>query len=98
MPGRRARRSYPGPVTEPVYQPFPPFEDWVGAGIDLSTFDGYAAVLDELRSRPDAGPLTRAVEFPTRAAAIDTGAIEGLYEVDRGFTMTVARGVAAWEK
>jgi hypothetical protein len=33
-----------------------------------------------------------------RAAAIDTGAIEGLYEVDRGFTMTVARGVAAWEK
>lgn len=27
-----------------------------------------------------------------------TAAIEGLYEVDRGFTMIVAHGVAAWEK
>lgn len=66
--------------------------------MDLSIVDGYAALLDELRARPDIGPLARAVEVATRAAAIDTGAIEGLYEVDRGFTMTVARGVAAWEK
>lgn len=80
------------------YQPFPALADWSGVAVDLSIFDGYASVLDDLRSRPDSGPLTRAVEFATRAAAIDTGAIEGLYEVDRGFTMTVARGVAAWEK
>jgi Fic family protein len=32
-----------------------------------------------------------------RAAALDTGAIEGLYEVDRGFTFTVAFETAAWE-
>jgi len=32
-----------------------------------------------------------------RAAALDTGAIEGLYEVDRGFTYTVAFETAAWE-
>lgn len=80
------------------YQPFPAFADWAGVAVDESTFDGYASVLDELRSRPDSEPLTRAVAVATRAAAIDTGAIEGLYEVDRGFTMTVARGVAAWEK
>ena len=66
--------------------------------MDASTFDGFASVIDELRARPDGEALSRAVEFATRAAAIDTGAIEGLYEVDRGFTMTVARGVAAWEK
>jgi hypothetical protein len=77
------------------HQPFPAFAT---ATVDESSFDGYASVLDGFRDRPDSEPLTRAVEVATRAAAIDTGAIEGLYEVDRGFTMTVARGVAAWEK
>jgi Fic family protein len=81
----------------PIYQPFPPFAEWAGVAVDVSTFDHYAALLDDLRARPDSA-LARAVEVATRAAAIDTGAIEGLYEVDRGFTYTVARGVAAWEK
>lgn len=80
------------------YQPFPAFGDWAEVAVDEAGFDDYASVLDELRSRPDSEPLTRAVAVATRAAAIDTGAIEGLYEVDRGFTMTVARGVAAWER
>ena len=98
MPRPRPRRPYPDPVSQPGYEPFPPFADWAAAGFDLSAFDGYESVLDELRARTDSTGLTRAVEFATRAAAIDTGAIEGLYQVDRGFTMTVARGVAAWEK
>jgi hypothetical protein len=98
MPPRPSARSYPCPVSEPGYQPFPSFTEWAGVTVDESSFAGYASVLDELRSRPDGQPLTRAVAVATRAAAIDTGAIEGLYEVDRGFTMTVARGVAAWEK
>jgi Fic family protein len=88
-------------VTEPatpLYQPFPPFAEWAGVAVDEQTFDGYASVLDDLRAGSDSDSLTRAVEVATRVAAIDTGAIEGLYEVDRGFTMTVARGVAAWEK
>src|SRR6202008_4940170 len=29
--------------------------------------------------------------------AVDTGAIEGLYDVDRGFTMTIALQTATWE-
>lgn len=32
-----------------------------------------------------------------RVAAIDTGAIEGLYAVDRGFTMSVASMASTWE-
>jgi Fic family protein len=32
-----------------------------------------------------------------RAAAVDTGALEGLYETDRGFTFTIAREAALWE-
>src|SRR5439155_1802737 len=41
--------------------------------------------------------LGRAREIAKRAAALDTGAIEGLYEVDRGFTYTVAFETSAWE-
>lgn len=41
--------------------------------------------------------LERARNIAKRAAALDTGAIEGLYEVDRGFTYTVAFETAAWE-
>jgi len=33
-----------------------------------------------------------------RAAAFDTGAIEGLYSTDRGLTLTVATQAAAWEQ
>lgn len=33
----------------------------------------------------------------TRAAAINTGALEQLYEVDKGFTFTVATQAATWE-
>ena len=32
-----------------------------------------------------------------RAAAVDTGAIEGLYDVDRGFTFSVATQATAWQ-
>jgi hypothetical protein len=32
-----------------------------------------------------------------RAAAIDTGALEGLYDVDRGFTLSVAGRAGDWE-
>jgi Fic family protein len=49
---------------------------------------GTAASTDDLR---------RAMETAMRAAAIDTGAIEGLYDVDRGFTFSVARQTAAWQ-
>jgi Fic family protein len=40
--------------------------------------------------------LRRARDVVKQVAAIETGAIEGLYEVDRGFTMTAAAEVAAF--
>jgi Fic family protein len=79
------------------YAPFPPFTDWASLPIDTTVFDGYAAILDRLKASSDPQALDRAVRTATRLAAIDTGAIEGLYEVDRGFTMTVAVEGAAWE-
>jgi Fic family protein len=79
------------------YVPFPPFADWASLPLDTTVFDGYAAVLDRLKASSDPAALDHAVRTATRLAAIDTGAIEGLYEVDRGFTMTVAVEGAAWE-
>ncbi|GAA1151084.1 hypothetical protein [Nesterenkonia lutea] len=41
--------------------------------------------------------LRQAVIRASRTAAVDTGAIEGLYTVDRGFTYSVATQAATWE-
>ena len=40
----------------------------------------------------------RAVEVALRAAAVDTGALEGEYTVDRGTTMAVATQAEGWEE
>ncbi len=72
-----------------AYRPFPPFAAWAACRVDDTRWQRY---VDRLRKRGEASPehLKRAVEVAKRAAAIDTGAIEGLYDVDRGFTLTVA--------
>lgn len=80
-----------------AYRPFPPFADWAGLDVDRAVYDAYSAMLDRLRAGTEPARLARAVRTATRLAAIDTGAIEGLYDVDRGFTMTVAAEAAAWE-
>lgn len=41
--------------------------------------------------------MRAALDLAVRAAAFDTGAIEGLYETDRGITFAVAAQSAAWE-
>lgn len=81
-----------------AYQPFPTFDRWLaGTRIDDTRWTRYLGVINDLTRRLDAGVLRRAYEIVKRAAAIDTGALEGLYEVDRGFTFTVARQAALWE-
>jgi Fic family protein len=78
------------------YRPFPSFQDWSAAVIDEIRWNRYAALLEE-RGEASPGLLKRARRIAVRAAAVDTGAIERLYEVDRGFTFTVAMETAAWE-
>ena len=85
-----------GPVP-PTYEPFPAFTEWADLAVDIDTVDRFAAVLRGLRDGTDPGRLARAVTTATRLAAIDTGAIEGLYDVDRGFTLSVAVKIAVWE-
>lgn len=72
------------------YEPFPSFQEWTAKSVSLETFNEYAAVLENLRANADPLELANAIELATRWAAIDTGAIEGLYDVERGFTISMA--------
>jgi Fic family protein len=78
-------------------KPFPTFAEWVSrTSVDTVRWDRYNSSLQS-RAQTSPGALERARQVAKRAAALDTGAIEGLYEVDRGFTFTVAFETAAWE-
>jgi Fic family protein len=80
-----------------AYRPFPSFVEWsTAAHVDEGRWERYASLLQQ-RSELTPELLARARDVAKRAAAVDTGAIEGLYEVDRGFTFTVALQMAAWE-
>lgn len=80
-----------------AYQAFPSFAEWRAASrVDQGRWERYASLLQQ-RSELTPELLARARDVAKRAAAVDTGALEGLYEVDRGFTFTVALQMAAWE-
>ncbi|MDR2381355.1 MAG: hypothetical protein LBE08_09335, partial [Bifidobacteriaceae bacterium] len=71
------------------YEPFPAFADWSQA-FNPAVVDRYAARLSDVRRAAPGGALDRARDVALRSAAVDSGAIEGLYTTDRGFTKTVA--------
>jgi Fic family protein len=82
-----------------LYRGFPDFSAWgelLPSDVDL--WGRFASSLEERRKTATPEALNAAVEVAVRAAALDTGAIEGLYTTDRGFTMTVALQHLAWEQ
>lgn len=83
------------PVVVP-YRSFPSFSEWSRSGYDDSLFRRYEEQLVTARDGVDSKVLSAVLERAMRWAAVDTGALESLYEVDRGFTFTVALGTAAW--
>lgn len=78
------------------YRSFPPFSEWSKLSVDTVRWDRYSVGLEQ-RGKMSSEQLAQARKIALRAAAVDTGAIEGLYDVDRGFTMTIAMEAAAWE-
>jgi Fic family protein len=80
-----------------VYRPFPSFLDWQLGPLDISPFDRYSEMLAEAKRSATPETLEAAMTTAQRYAAVDTNAIEGLYQVDRGFTRTVASQAASWE-
>jgi Fic family protein len=84
-------------VLDAGYKAFPTFEEWSSkTRVDPTRWDRYNDSLAK-RAGLTNEVLTRARRVAQRAAALDTGALEGLYQVDRGFTYTVAFETAAWE-
>jgi Fic family protein len=90
----------PGTVqADRLYRGFPDFSAWGPLSPeDADLWSRFAASLAERRQAATPDALKNAVEVAIRAAALDTGAIEGLYNVDRGFTMTVAVQGLAWQQ
>src|SRR5262249_14229046 len=85
-------------AVDALYRGFPDFAAWGRLRPDLSDlWERFAEELGKRRGAAAPDQLDRAVREAVRAAALDTGALEGLYEVDRGFTMTVAQQAFAWE-
>jgi hypothetical protein len=77
-------------AVDAAYTPIPAFEDWP---IDVPRAELWAHQRTELQSLKNAATedaLDTAVKTAMRAAAWDSGALEGLYKTDRGLTMTVA--------
>ena len=79
------------------YQPFPDISAWTAVPFDVTTYAQYAAILEQARAEATEEAREHAVTTAIRYAGTDTGAIEGLYTTDRGFTRTVAIEAAHWE-
>jgi Fic family protein len=80
-----------------AYKPFPSFAEWPANPPRPDMWDAALRGLEAARASASEGDIDRASGTAMRAAAFDTGAIEQLYETDRGLTITVATQAAAWE-
>ena len=85
-------------AVDALYRPFPDFSSWPRLGpVQHELWARFSSELNDQKGRSTDDRFERLVTVAVRAAAIDTGAIEGLYQVDRGFTMSVAFQTRAWE-
>ncbi|HEX8682072.1 MAG TPA: Fic family protein [Ardenticatenaceae bacterium] len=82
------------------YEPFPSFVEWTAqTSIDRERWEARIERFEKVRESVASEPerLQEALQRVRRAAAIETGAIEGLYEHDRGFTITAFKEVAVFD-
>ncbi len=81
-----------------AYAPFPSFSEWPKKAKELSLWDEKCEAFKEAAGEATDAEIRRAREIALRAAAFDTGAIEGLYATNRGLTFSVAEQSVAWEQ
>ena len=80
-----------------AYQPFPSFGEWQATvRVDAARWEAGAALIESREGLTDA-VLREARHVVRRAAAVETGAIEDLYDLPRGYTFSVALQVAELE-
>lgn len=83
-------------IEDSYYEPFASFAEWETAMVSSAWAD-FLGALDLARSAASPEEVDRALEFALRSAALETGAIEGLYATSRGVTRMVALQGAMWE-
>jgi Fic family protein len=80
-----------------TYKPFPSVPEWTASGeVPTDSVNELRPIVDGLDELPP-GICQKAVAAIRDAAAIETGAIENLYELDRGITITAATESAILE-
>lgn len=79
------------------YRGFPTLSKWNNIKINQDKWKSYTERIDKLSETDNETFLIQAQKFVRRYAAIETGAIEKLYETDRGFTWSVALELAGYE-
>lgn len=80
------------------YKLIPSFDKWSTNQVDDELWVQTETLLSNTREDLTQSDLDAAREKVMRAAAITTGAIEDLYQADRGFTITVAEQASAWQQ
>lgn len=79
-----------------TYRPFPDFAEWAKSEVNSARWDRYMLLYQETQNTPE-DILDKARDEVKRSAAVETGAIEGLYDSHRGITFTAGVEVAVWE-
>lgn len=78
------------------YSPIERFNRWESLSVGAA-YDPYLESLDEARHAASASDLDLIKQSAIREAAVESGAIEGLYGTNRGVTETIATLGASWE-
>jgi Fic family protein len=78
------------------YKSFPSFAEWAKTSLDLKRWEQYTSPITKLKQVPPE-IWREAQAIVERATAFDTGVIEGLYDLPKGFTITVAQKSDSWE-
>jgi Fic family protein len=95
-----SRRSPGRPIVGAVYE-YRPFFDFMDWALDIQlqehSWNEFLTLLEVERADVDPEVLDRALGVMMRAAALETGAIENLYQVPRGVTISVAEQGIEWQ-
>src|ERR1043166_4949203 len=78
------------------YTPIEPFLKWSNCVVDTERWKRYTDRVHQLQKNNE-DLLRRSLEVVKKAAAIETGALENLYQLPHGFTITAASQVAHLE-
>lgn len=84
-------------VHDASYRPFDRFQTWTGTRIAKDVWDRYYHRLQRTRVSVQTATYRQSeLERSLLAAAVNTGAIEGLHNADRGLTLTVVKHAIDW--